>query len=156
MAARRPPASIAGRSGILLSMQGSGAYGNPGSRRSEVETVQAIYDAFSRRDVEAALAFLSEDCEFYPQGTSTLTGRAEPYRGHDGVRAYFADAARVWEDLTLTAGDVRAAAGSVVVFGHVTGTARGVRVRRRVLWTWQVRDGLAVSMRVNDLGDAPG
>lgn len=132
-----------------------GAYGNPGSREGEVDTVRAIYEAFARRDVEAALAFLSDDCEFYPQGTSALTGRAEPYRGHAGVRAYFADAASVWDDLTLVASDVRAAAGSVVVFGHVTGTARGVPVRRRVLWTWQVRDGRAISMRVNDLGEAP-
>lgn len=135
-------------------MEDSGAYGNPGSRRGEVETVRAIYDAFAHRDVEAALPFLAEDCEFHPQGTAALTGRVEPYRGHAGVRAYFADAARVWEDLTITAGDVRAAAGSVVVFGHVMGVTGEVRVRRRVLWTWQVRDGLAVSMRVNDLGEA--
>lgn len=136
-------------------MSTSEAYGNPGSRKSEVETVRAIYDAFARRDVDAALAYLSDDCEFHAQGTAALTGRADPYRGHAGVRAYFADAARVWDDLTLVATDVRAAAGSVVVFGHVTGTAGGEPVRRRALWTWQVHDGRAVTMRVNDLGEAP-
>jgi ketosteroid isomerase-like protein len=135
----------------------TGAYGNPGSRDDEVATVRAIYEAFARRDVEAALAYLSDDCEFYPHGTAKLAGRGAPYRGHDGVRAYFEDAARIWEDLTIVATDVRAAAGSVVVFGHVTGTTGDGRpLRRRALWTWQVRDGRAVSMRVNDLGEALG
>lgn len=129
-----------------------GGYGNPGLR-VEVDTIRAVYDAFARRDVEAALAYVSDDVEFLPMGTAALAGRSEPYRGHAGVREYFADAARVWQDLTLHADDVRGAAGGVVVFGHVTGVADGHRVSRRVIWTWQVRDGKAVSFRVNDLGD---
>ena len=76
-----------------------------------------------------------------------------PYRGHDGIREYFADAARVWDDLTLHADDVRAIAGSVVVFGRVTALAQGRRLERRVIWTWKVRDGKATAMRVNTLGE---
>ena len=129
-----------------------GGYGNPG-RLAEVATVQAIYDAFARRDVEAALEFVAEDIEFLPLGTAQRAGRSEPYRGHAGMREYFADAARVWDELTLQAEDIRGVGGSVVVFGHVSGVVRGVRHRRRVLWTWKVRDGLAVSMRVRALGD---
>lgn len=129
-----------------------GGYGNPG-QREEVGTVRAIYDAFERRDVEAALAFVDEAIEFLPLGTAERTGRSEPYRGHDGLREYFADAARVWDELTLHADDIRAAAGGVVVFGSVSGVAGGQPLSRRVIWTWRVRDGKAVSLRVNDLGD---
>lgn len=133
-----------------------GGYGNPG-RRGEVEVIRAIYDAFERRDVEAALELISEDVSFLPHGTAALTGRVEPYHGHAGVRQYFSDAARVWEELTLHAGDIRGAAGGVVVFGRVTGVADGERVSRRVIWTWQVRDGKAAALRVNDLGEVtPG
>lgn len=133
-----------------------GAYGNPGARSVEVETVRAIYDAFARRDVEAALAHVSEDISFLPHATAARAGRSAPYEGHDGVREYFADAARVWDDLTLHADDMRAAVGGVVVFGRATGVADGERVERRMVWTWRVREGKAVSMRVGDLGEITG
>jgi ketosteroid isomerase-like protein len=120
----------------------------------ELRTVRAIYDAFERHDVEAALAYVAEDMEFDPSGTKALVGREPPYRGPDGLREYFADAARAWDDLTLRADDVRAAAGSVVVFGHAEGRVDGEPVRRRVLWTWKVRDGKVFSMHATDLGDA--
>jgi ketosteroid isomerase-like protein len=131
-------------------------YGNHGGATDDVEAVRAIYDAFSRQDVEAALAYVSEDMEFDPAGTRALIGRSDPYRGHDGIREYFADAGRAWEELTLRADDVRAAAGGVVVFGHAEGRVRGERIRRRVVWTWKLRDGKAISMRASDLGDARG
>jgi uncharacterized protein len=132
-------------------------YGNPADRSGEIETVRAIYDAFARRDVEGALAHISEDVDFMPSGTISLVGRSEPYRGHDGVRQYFADAAAVWEDLRLYAEDFRAAAGGVVVFGRVEGVADGKPFRARAIWIWQVRGGRAASMRVNPLGaDPPG
>ena len=130
-----------------------GLYGTPGQVQREVETVQAIYDAFARRDVEAALEHVAEDCEFDLPGTASLTGRELPYRGPEGVREYFSDAQRVWTDLTLYAEDIRASAGGVAVFGHVEGIVSGQPVRRRVLWLWQVRDGKAVHVRANDLGE---
>jgi ketosteroid isomerase-like protein len=69
------------------------------------------------------------------------------------VRQYFADADRVWEEFSLHAADIRAAAGGVVVFGEVRGRVKGQPVRRRVVWVWQVSAGKAVSMRVSDIGD---
>lgn len=127
-------------------------YGNPAARREEVETVRAIYDAFARRDLEAALQHIATDAEFHPIGTAARTGRTEPYRGHDGVREYFADAARVWDDLRITADDIRVAAGGVIAFGHVEGIVDGETVQTAAIWIWQVRDRLARSMRVNELG----
>ena len=146
-------ACAARRAGIPPAVELPGAYGNPGNLDAEVAAVAAMYDAFARRDVEAALVHVHEDVEFTPSGTATLTGRPGPYRGKDGIREYFADASRVWQELTIKAEDVRAAAGGVIVFGHIEGIAAdGERVRRRVLWTWQLRDGLAISMRASDLG----
>ena len=128
-------------------------YGNASAMEADVATVRAIYDAFARRDLDAALAHVSEEVSFEPSGTARLTGRAEPYRGHDGLREYFADAGRVWDELTLHAEDVRATLGSVVVFGRAEGRVGGEPVCRRVVWTWRLRDGKAISMRANDLGD---
>jgi ketosteroid isomerase-like protein len=119
----------------------------------EVAAVRAIYGAFARRDVEAALEYIAEDCVLDVPATAERSGRAEPYRGPEGVRQYFADAERVWSKLTLFADDIRAAADGVVVFGHVEGEREGERILRRVIWVWQLRAGKAVRVSANDLGD---
>jgi ketosteroid isomerase-like protein len=130
-----------------------GLYGTPGHVEAEVATVRAIYDAFARRDVESALVHVADDCYVDLPATAELAGRTEPYRGPEGVRQYFADAERVWTELTLYADDIRAAAGGVAVFGHVEGLRAGERVRRRVIWLWTIRDRKAVRVSVSDLGD---
>ena len=132
-----------------------GYYGRPGVGEADVEAVRAIYAAFAERDIESALAHVAEDIVFEPSGTARLLGRTDPYRGHAGLREYFADAGRVWEELTLHAEDVRAALGSVVVFGRAEGRVDGEPVRRSVVWTWRLRDGKAVWMRANDVGPRP-
>ena len=129
-----------------------GRYGNPAALTAEVDVVRAIYDAFARRDVEGALAYISPDAECHVTGTAARVQRDGPYRGHDGVREYFADAARAWDDLRIVADDLRATLGGVVVFGHVEASADGHPVRVNAIWSWQVRDGLATRMRVDSLG----
>jgi len=129
-----------------------GRYGNPGNVATEVEVVQAIYAAFARRDLGAMTALVCEDVVLHLQGTGRLLGREGPYVGHDGVREYFADVDAVWEHLELHAEDVRAVAGSVVVFGHARGRTGGGEMTRRVVWTWLLRDGRAASVRADDLG----
>ena len=135
-------------------MQLDGEYGNPSARQAEVDVVRAVYAAFARRDVEAALEHLDDAIEFVPAGTASLVGRSAPYIGHDGVREYFADAARVWDDLSLHADDFRVTVGSVVVFGRIEGVvaATGKRFEASAVWMWRVHDGKATSMRATSLG----
>jgi ketosteroid isomerase-like protein len=133
-------------------MTGSGNYGNPGNVATEVEVVRAIYAAFARRDASQMSSHLAEDVVLHLQGTGRMSGRDGPYVGHAGVLEYFADVDRVWDAIELHTDDVRAIAGSVVVFGHVTGRAGGQEVTRRVVWTWLLRDGKAISVRADDLG----
>lgn len=128
-------------------------YGNPAGLKDEATVVRAIYDAFARRDLDGLLRFLSPDCELDFRGTSRLTGRTEPYRGHAGAREYLEDVARVWDELVLHTDDIRVIPGSVIVIGHVTGRWRGADVRRSSVWTWKVKDGLALSVKVADLGE---
>lgn len=130
-------------------------YGNVGAGREEVAIVRAIYDAFARRDVEAALAHVDADVTFAPEGTARILGRDEPYRGHAGMRQYFADVEQLWDELTLHATDIRAAGSGVVVFGHVEGTIQGRPYRSDAVWTWQIRGGKAISARVTPLNAPP-
>jgi len=128
-------------------------YGNPAGLTDEADVVRAIYDAFARRDVESAIDFLSPDCELDLAGTSRLAGHVGPYRGHDGMREYFRDVERVWDELVLHTEDIRVIPGSVIVIGHITGRRQGLDVKRSAVWTWRVRDGRATSVKVADLGD---
>jgi ketosteroid isomerase-like protein len=130
-------------------------YGNPAGLTDEIEVVRAIYTAFAARDIEAALPYVSPVCEFELKGTADRIGRTEPYRGHDGLREYFADVSRAWEELTLHAEDYRAIPGSVIVMGHVEGRVAGEPVRRTAVWTWKVEAGLATHVRVADTGAGP-
>ncbi len=128
-------------------------YGKPAGFAAEIEIVRAVYDAFARRDVEKMLDYLAPDCELFLEGTARVAGREGPYRGHDGMRAYFADVERLWDELVLHAEDYRAVPGSVIVIGSVTGRREGLEVRRASVWTWRVRDGRAVSVRAADMGE---
>lgn len=128
-----------------------GTYGTPGRVAGEVDAVRAIYHAFAARDIEAALQCLAPDVELWLPATAARAGRPNPYRGHDGVRSYFADMSAVWGELSLHADDIRASTGSVIVFGHVRGRVADEWVQRRVMWTWKLRDGLAYSVRVHEL-----
>ena len=127
-------------------------YGNPAGRTQDIEVVRGIYDAFNARDVEAALPFVSEDCELDLRGTAARIGRPGPYRGHAGLREYFADVERTWEELTIHAEDFRAIPGSVIVMGHVTARLAGEPAGRLAVWTWKLSGGKATHVRVADLG----
>ena len=128
-------------------------YGNPAGLTTDVAVVRRGYAAFAARDIDGLIAVAAPDCELHLDGTARTVARAGPYHGHEGVREYFADVARVWDELTLHADDIRAVPGSVIVMGHVEGRRGDVLVRRAVLWTWKLRDGLATSIRVADMGE---
>jgi len=128
-------------------------YGNPAGLVDEIETVRGLYDAFERRDLDAMLAGIADDCVLHFEGTARLAGRTEPYRGPDGLREYFADVERLWDELVLHATDYRAVPGSVIVMGHITGRRQGLDVRRSSVWTWKLSGGRATSVKAADLGD---
>jgi ketosteroid isomerase-like protein len=133
----------------------SGEYGQAGDVEAAIGTVRAIYDAFARRDLQAALEHMDPEISFVPSGTAARVGRDVPYVGHDGIRRYFADVARVWRELTLHADDIRATGEGVIVFGTVTGVTDDGPYAARAIWIWRVRGGKAISMRARSLGDQP-
>ena len=118
-------------------------YGNPAGDTSDIDVVRAhlrrVRSARPRRRDRAS----SHDCELHLRGTQDRIGRDEPYRGHAGMREYYADVERTWEDLILFAEDFRAIPGAVVVMGHIEGRIAGEPVKRRSVWTWKVKDGKA-------------
>jgi ketosteroid isomerase-like protein len=129
-------------------------YGNPAGLTQDIDIVRAIYAAFAARDLEGALDFVSPDCEIHVQRTARAAGRLGPYRGHQGLRQYFADVEAIWQELEIHAEDYRVVPGSVIVMGHVDGRGADGPFRRACVWTWRLAHGRAVQVRVADMGES--
>jgi uncharacterized protein len=117
-----------------------------------VALVQRAYDAFTRRDVEGLVAACAPDIEFYLP-TAQLTRTGLPYRGHDGVRTYMRDAARVWSELRLEPREFHERDDVVVAVGRVYAWGAGRVIDTPAAWVWRIRDGLAVRLDVFESDD---
>ena len=114
---------------------------------TDIEVVKATFAAFAARDVEAVLALAAPDIEFTAV-TGEQAGRTEPYMGHDGMRQYFRDVAKMWEELRLTPRDFRASGDLILVTGKVSARSRSRTVTGSTGWIWRVREGKVVYVRV--------
>ena len=132
------------------SLRDRGRSVDSGQMEEPVALVRAMFEAFSRRDLEAVLPYLDAEVELQVPSTSGFAGRVGPYRGHAGIRDYFADVAAVWDDLVVEPEDYRATESAVVIFGRVRGRRGAQRVETRVLWTWKLRAGKVISGSVFD------
>ena len=105
-----------------------------------IQIVRRVFDGFVRRDVEAVLEVMAQDVEFSAPVTQELAGKNVSYEGHDGIREYFDDVARVWQELEVflheyhEVGDDR-----ILVAGRVRGrgTARHI-VDEPAQWAWRI------------------
>jgi hypothetical protein len=113
-----------------------------------VTVVRHAFAAFAGRDLDTVLKLCDSRRRAAPPHTSTaeLTGRQDPYSGHDGMRAHTRDISQVWKSLELTPTAFRAADHSVIVFGpaglqirdqHGLGTL-GLTATRRLITSIEV------------------
>jgi ketosteroid isomerase-like protein len=112
-----------------------------------IAIVRRAFESFSRRDVEGLVAVCAPEIEFHLP-TARLTRVGLPYRGHDGVRTYLRDVARVWSELRLEPREFHETGDLVVAIGRVYAWGAGRVVDTPASWIWQVRDGLAVRVQV--------
>jgi ketosteroid isomerase-like protein len=107
------------------------------------DIVRDVFDAFTRRDVDALLDLCDPEIVFTPP-TGRLTGRNEPYRGHDGLRTYLADVARLWQDLRSEPDECIELDDRVLCTGRVYAWGVGRVIDAPAGWVWRIRDGLVV------------
>jgi ketosteroid isomerase-like protein len=89
----------------------------------DLERVRAAFAAFNRDGAEGMLAYYHTDFEgVVPPDVST---EPDTYRGHDGIRRYWA----LWEeqidDVRLDPEDVFEADGAIIVVVRMSGRGRG-------------------------------
>lgn len=113
-----------------------------------IEIIRRSLAAMARGDLEALLALYDAEIEFLPlTGTRVESGG---YRGHRGVRDYFAEADSVWDVIRPEAESFQSIGEDVIVFGHcaVRGRASRVETREPMAWVITVRDRKIIRHRV--------
>ena len=107
------------------------------------DIVRQAFDAFSRRDAGALIALADPDIVLRPP-TGRLAGREDPYRGHEGLRAYLADVGRVWQELRSEPDEYIELGDRVLCTGRVYAWGVGRVVDAPAGWVWRLRDGRLV------------
>jgi ketosteroid isomerase-like protein len=64
-----------------------------------VEIAGAVYDAWNRGDVDALVAAFDANAQVRPALNTFM--RSTVYRGHDGVRDWFADTYEPWAEINI-------------------------------------------------------
>jgi ketosteroid isomerase-like protein len=112
-----------------------------------VELVRRSFEAMSAWDVDALLRLYDPDVEFLPLTGTRVEGGG--YRGHEGVRAYFAEARDLWDVMEPEGHEFSELGESVLVAGRcrVRGRLSGAESYPACAWVIRVRDGRIVSHR---------
>jgi ketosteroid isomerase-like protein len=108
-----------------------------------VEVLERLFAAFRERGVEGALDFIHP--EFEAVIGPELSAEPDVYRGHEGLRRYFAGFEGM-EDVRLQPEAMIEEGGRVLVPMVLSGrgASSGIEVEQRVVQAWWVRDGKAV------------
>ena len=103
---------------------------------------RANIDAFNRRDIDAIVESFAPDVEWWPLRSAT----EGPYRGHDGIREWFADTAEQFEYIRATVDAVREDGDTVVVTGEleIKGRQSGASIGLPITWVFRYADDKVV------------
>jgi ketosteroid isomerase-like protein len=121
-----------------------------------VEVLERLFAAYRERGVDGALEFI--DPEFEVVVGPELSAEPDVYRGHEGVRRYFAGFEGI-EDVRMRPEAMIEDRGRVLVPIVLSGrgASSGIDVEQRVVQAWTVREGKAVRVEAfTDLDSARG
>jgi uncharacterized protein len=114
--------------------------------RENLDIARRGYEAFARRDLDAALELMHEDIEAHdPPEIPDAT----IYRGREAVRRDWEQTAEVLEDFSIDVEESFDAGDEVVVFLRYRGRGResGAEVEAPMAHIWTIRDGKAIRLR---------
>ena len=102
------------------------------------------FDAINSGDEGRILAFAHPDFETLVP--PALSAEPDVYRGHDGIRRYFALFDDAMEDVRFEAERLREAGDAVVAIVRLTarGKQTGIAVEQRIAQVWTIRGGRAL------------
>jgi ketosteroid isomerase-like protein len=103
--------------------------------------LRAAFEAYSRRDVDEVMTFLTDDVEVIPAIGGVVEGRT--FRGREGVEAFFASLDDMWREFQLDLGEVRVDGDRILTLGRVHASAieSGVPFDEQIASITELRDG---------------
>jgi ketosteroid isomerase-like protein len=112
-----------------------------------LETINRLVEGFNRRGVEAVLELCDREVVWVPAFTTEEAGR--PYRGHEGIRRYFADLALRWSSARAVVYRLTRRGDNVLAVCGVWAQPRagGDDLREQVAIVFSFRNGLVASAR---------
>jgi ketosteroid isomerase-like protein len=119
-----------------------------------VEVLERLFAAYRERGVDGVLEFIHP--EFVAVVGPELSAEPDEYRGHEGLRRYFAGFEGM-EDVRLRPEAMIEEGDRVLVPFVLTGrgASSGIEVEQRAVQAWTVRDGKAVRVEAfTDLDSA--
>ena len=130
----------------------------------DVEIVRGLYEAFERRDNESPFEVFDSDIVWDGRKIAgvmgRLTGLAEIFHGHEGVRRFWSSWLEAWEEIEFEYEVLPLPDGRVV--GLVTrqrnkGRGSGIWVDQGAYaQIWTLRDGKVVKMEYTSTEEARG
>jgi uncharacterized protein len=112
--------------------------------RENVEIVRRTLEAYAGGDLEEMLSYFDPEGELH----SAIIGGAEGrvYRGHNGLRRWFAETQESFEELRTELTEFRDLGDRVVGFGHIHARGResGLELDSATGWVFELRAGNVV------------
>ncbi len=111
------------------------------------QTIRALYEAFSRGDIEAILSAMAEDVTWDCPGGAPYCGRRF---GRDQVRHYFAELGRLVRLDEFDADEILEDGGKVVVLGRERATVKdsGSRFETAFAHVFTMRNGKVAAVHL--------
>jgi ketosteroid isomerase-like protein len=112
--------------------------------QENVERVQRLYEHLNQDELDAALAVLDPDVEWWTRGDGLDMSTR---KGHDAWRARWAEITGVLGRFRQEPTEVIDAGEYVVVCVHQVARAQGVLIDQREVHVFRLRDGLVTELR---------
>jgi ketosteroid isomerase-like protein len=111
--------------------------------KESVAKVRAGYEAFSRRDLDAALADIDPEVEWHQ---SSVFPDARTFHGHEGVRQFFNQVFDLFDESDFIPEEIIDLGEHIVVVHRFVGRGQGSRVPVELNETsvWTLREGKAI------------
>ena len=108
-----------------------------------LHTVQAIYEAFGKGDVDAILANVTDDVDWATEAASKDAPWYGPRKGKDGVASFFMDIAGAMDVLEFRPLSFAANGDEVMAFleFRMASKATGREAAMHLQHYWRLRDG---------------
>jgi len=141
-------ATVGYNGSVLVTAPAQSTHLMTATKRTRTEIVQQLFNAFNARELEATLSLLHPDVVFEPVSGAVLND-GEPYRGHAGMRRYYADVQANWQELTVNPVHLREAGNAVVALGHASGaSAAGALRDAPTTWVFKFDRDLVLHIQI--------